>query len=215
MPPPFFDVAELLIEAIHSRAFPGAAIEVGDQGGVIWRRTLGRLSYDEAALPTTADTIFDLASLTKVIATASLAMRAVDDRRFSLADRVGQWLPAWTGTDREEVTIADLLAHASGLTAYLPFYVDHTRRIDFEPAICRLALEYPPRTQSVYSDLGFILLGFILEDAQPRGAAFAGTPGAVDPARRLHAQFERLARSFTTEPLAFNPPRTWRVRTAD
>jgi len=214
MPPPFSDVTEFLLGGVRSRAFPSAAIEVGGSAGVLWRRTFGTLSYDEAALPTTADTIFDLASLTKVIATTSLAMRAVDERRFRLEDRVAQWLPAWTGTDREDVTIADLLAHASGLSAYLPFYVDHTGRLDFEPAICHLPLEYSPRTQSVYSDLGFILLGFILEDAQPRTAAYAGASGALDPARRLRAQFERLARSVTVEPLAFNPPRAWRDRTA-
>jgi len=214
MPPPFSDVTELLLGGVRSRAFPAAAIEVGGTSGVLWRRTFGALSYEETALPATADTIFDLASLTKVIATASLAMRAVDEERFSLEDRVAQWLPAWTGTDREEVTIADLLAHASGLTAYLPLYVDHTRRLDFEPAICGLPLEYVPRTRALYSDLGFILLGFILEDAQPRTADYTGTPGAVDPSRRLQAQFDRWARAVTTEPLAFNPPRAWRDRTA-
>src|SRR4051812_28892401 len=124
MPPPFSDVTELLIDGVHSRAFPAAAIEVGGAAGVLWRRAFCALSYDEDALPTSAETIFDLASLTKVIATASLAMRAVDDQRFGLDDRVGAWLPAWNGADREDVTIADLLAHASGLTAYLPFYVD-------------------------------------------------------------------------------------------
>ena len=214
MPPPFSDVIELLMEGVRARAFPAAAIEVGGRAGVLWRRAFGTLSYDEAALPTAADTIFDLASLTKVIATASLAMRAIDDERFRLEDRVVEWLPGWTGADREDVTIADLLAHTSGLTAYLPFYVDHSQRIDFEPAICGLPLEYPPRTRSIYSDLGFILLGFILEDAQPSGAAYTGAPGTVDPARRLQAQFAQVARSFTTEPLAFNPPRSWRDRTA-
>ena len=62
------------------------------------------------------------------------------------------------------VTIADLLEHASGLTAYLPFFRDHHGRAEFERAICTLPLEYAPRTQSIYSDLGFILLAFILED---------------------------------------------------
>ncbi|MEO7273119.1 MAG: serine hydrolase domain-containing protein [Vicinamibacterales bacterium] len=214
MPPPFSAVIELLIDGVRTRAFPAAAIEVGGRAGVLWRRAVGALSYREAALPTTADTIFDLASLTKVIATASLAMRAVDDQRLALEDRVAEWIPAWTGSDREHVTIADLLEHASGLTAYLPFYVDHTRRIDFEPAICGLPLEYPPRTRSIYSDLGFILLGFILEDAQPPRAGYTGAPGTADPERRLQAQFGPVARSFTGEPLAFNPPRSWRDRTA-
>ena len=86
MPPPFSDVTELLLGGVRSRAFPAAAIEVGGSSGALWRRTFGALSYEETALPATADTIFDLASLTKVIATASLAMRAVDEGRFSLED---------------------------------------------------------------------------------------------------------------------------------
>jgi CubicO group peptidase (beta-lactamase class C family) len=112
------------------------------------------------------------------------------------------------------VTIRDLLTHASGLTAYLPFYRDYSGRFEFERAICTLPLEYAPRTQSIYSDLGFMLLGFILEDAQPSGPAFQGAPGSIDPSRRLSTQFHRLASFFTAEPLRFNPPRSWRPRTA-
>jgi hypothetical protein len=59
-----------------------------------------------------------------------------------------------------------------------------------------------------------MLLGFILEDAQPRSAGFSGAPGAVDPSRRLDSQFRRLASFVSSEPLAFNPPRAWRDRTA-
>ncbi len=80
-----------------------------------------------------------------------------------------------TGKDRDraEVTIRDLLAHASGLTAYLPFFRDYTGRLEFEHAICTLPLEYAPRSQSIYSDLGFMLLGFILEDV---AASRSGVP---------------------------------------
>ena len=101
-------------------------------------------------------------------------MRAVDDGALNLDDRVRAWLPAWRGADREDVTIRDLLAHASGLPAYLPFFRDHTGRVEFEPAICTLPLEYPPRSQAIYSDLGFMLLGFILEDARARRAGQGG-----------------------------------------
>ena len=76
--------------------------------------------------------------------------------------------------DREGVTIRDLLAHSSGLAAYLPFFRDHTARREFQHAICTMPLEYAPRTQSIYSDLGFILLGFILEDAASVSAGYSG-----------------------------------------
>ena len=157
--------AEIVTAAVRSRAFPGAVVETGGRDGVRWRAAFGTLTYAEDSPRVTPETIYDLASLTKVIATATQAKRAVDAGALALDARVAAYLPAWRGDDREAVTIADLLEHASGLTAYLPFFRDHHGRAEFEHAICTLPLEYAPRTQSIYSDLGFILLGFILEDA--------------------------------------------------
>jgi CubicO group peptidase (beta-lactamase class C family) len=198
----FDRVAALIARAVASHAFPAATIEVGRADGVAWQHAFGRLTYAEEAPAATASTIFDLASLTKVVATATLTMRAIESGALHLDQRVAVLLPAWRGTDRETVTIRDLLEHASGLTAYLPFFRDHQGRAEFERAICTLPLEYAPRTQSIYSDLGFMLLGFILEDV-------AGAP--------LAEQFEEIARGFgvqAEEPLTFNPPRDWRARTA-
>ena len=214
MPERFAAAAALLRESTAAGAFPAASVEVGRAAGPLWRDATGRLTYEADALPADRDTIFDLASLTKVIATTTLAMRAIDDGLLTLDDPVRKWLRDWRGEDRRDVTIRDLLAHASGLTAYLPFFRDYAGRFEFEHAICSMALEYEPRSQSLYSDLGFILLGFILEDAQPSGPAFKGAPGAIDPSRSLATQFHRLASFFTAEPLQFNPPRSWRGRTA-
>ena len=77
-----------------------------------------------------------------------------------------------------------------------------------------MPLEYAPGTQSIYSDLGFILLGFILEDAASVSAGYSGIAGSFDPAASLSAQFQRFSTFVTNEPLAFNPPRAWRDRTA-
>jgi CubicO group peptidase (beta-lactamase class C family) len=210
-----FPAASAIVrEAIAAGAFPAASIEIGNAGGALWRYSTGRFTYDHDSSPVDERTIFDLASLTKVIATATLAMKAVDEGRLDLDHRVARWIPEWIGSDRESVTIRDLLAHASGLTAYLPFFRDHTGRVEFQHAIASLPLEYAPRSQSVYSDLGFMLLGFILEYAQPSAPGFRGAPGSVDLSRSLATQFHRLASFFTAEPLRFNPPRTWRSMTA-
>jgi CubicO group peptidase (beta-lactamase class C family) len=214
MPERFPAAAAILREAIAGGAFPAASIEVGRAAGALWRHATGRLTYDVLSPQVDEHTIFDLASLTKVLATATLAMRAVDDGWMLLEDPVKRWLPAWTGTDREDVTVRDLLAHASGLTAYLPFFRDYSGRLEFIHAICSLPLEYPPRSQAIYSDLGYMLLGFILEETQPPAPAFGGAPGALDPSRTFATQFHRLASFFTAEPLRFNPPRVWRARTA-
>ncbi len=210
----FARAGSLLAGAIEARAFPAACIEVGRRDEVLWSAAFGRLTYEPDSPETSTGTIFDLASLTKVISTASLAMRAVDVGTLRLDDPVGDWLRGWRSADREGVTIRDLLAHCSGLCAYLPFFRDHTGRAEFEQAICSLPLEYPPRTQSIYSDLGFILLGFILEDAEARRRAEAAAPGTTDAAASLRAQLTRIASFVTADPLTFNPPREWRHRTA-
>jgi CubicO group peptidase (beta-lactamase class C family) len=205
--------AAILADAVAARAFPAAVAEVGRADAVLWRQPFGRLTYDEHSLDTTFDTIFDIASLTKVIATTTLAMRALDAGAIALDDPIARWLPDWYGADRGAVTIEDLLAHASGLPAYLPFYRDCTGRAEFEAEICRVALEYPPRTQSIYSDLGFILLAFVLEDA--RSGRPPGARGHVlNPATTFAAQFRMLASFLTHEPLCFNPSRATRQRIA-
>jgi len=217
----FKDALDVLHEGISQRAFPAASVEVGRHDGSLWTAAFGTLTYDADSPETTPATVFDLASLTKVVATTTLAMRAVDDGRLALDARVADWLREWRGADREAVTIRDLLAHSSGLTAYLPFFRDYTGRNEFEHAICTMPLEYAPRAQSLYSDLGFILLGFILEDASVKTGTlnFSGKMSSIPeklsvPVFTFAAQFRRLAAYITAEPLTFTPPRVWRPHTA-
>ena len=210
----FDAVAEILRRAVEAHAFPAAAIEVGGREGARWSAAFGGLTFDPHAPIAAPDTIYDLASLTKVIATATLAMRAVDGGRLGLDDPVHRWLPEWRGTDRAGVRIHHLLTHSAGLTAYLPLYRDYTGRPEFEHAICRLPLEYAPGSRSIYSDLGFILLGFILEDSAAAAHRQPGSPAAFDPSSTLAEQFRPLCSFLTPEPLTFNPPRRWRARCA-
>ncbi len=206
-----FDAAAgMLRDGIRTGAFPAASVEIGRGAGALWGHAFGALTYDPDAPPATGDTIFDLASLTKVIATTTLAMRAIDDGVLSLDETLASRLAEWRGADRESVTIRDVLGHASGLPAWLPFFRDHTGRAEFEPAICRLPLEYTPRSQSIYSDLGFMLLGFILQDVR----AGDDGRGRLDASATLAAQFRKLSSYLTPDPLTFNPPRVWREQTA-
>jgi CubicO group peptidase (beta-lactamase class C family) len=187
----FARAADVLQRGHEDGAFPAAVVEVGTAERALWRQAFGRLDYDAASPSTTETTIFELASLTKVIATTSVAIRLVEKHAIDLSDRLKRWMPEWTGKDRDAVTVRALLTHSSGLTATLPFYRDHQGRQEFQHAICTLPLEYGPDTQSIYSDLGFILLAFILEDA-------GRTP------------FETAAgdflRTVTRQPILFKPP---------
>jgi serine-type D-Ala-D-Ala carboxypeptidase len=206
----FAAAGALLERGVNEHAFPAACAEVGRLAGPLWRQAFGAMTYDPYHPGITDATIFDLASLTKPIATTTLVMRAVDEGLLSLDEPVSGRLREWRSADRESVNVRDLLAHCSGLPAYLPFFRDHTGRVEFEPAICRVPLEYEPRSRAIYSDLGFILLAFMVEDAR----SASGGAGRLDPAAALAAQFRKLASFVSEEPLAFNPPRAWRSRIA-
>jgi CubicO group peptidase (beta-lactamase class C family) len=186
----------VLQRAIAERAFPAAVVEVGTSSEIRWREAFGRLTFDADAPATGDDTVFDLASLTKVMATTPMLMQQVERGALALDDRVARYLDDWRGSDRADVTIRDLLAHCGGLTAYLPFFRDHQGRSEFQRAICSLPLEYAPRTTSVYSDLGFMLLAFILEDV-----------GIAPLPDRFATLLDQMG---VVERLQFAPPPQWR-----
>src|SRR5438093_6602725 len=162
------DAARRVIEqAIASRVCPAAAIDVGQSGGSLWSEALGTLTFEPSSPPAAVDTPFDLASLTKPIATTTVVMELVRRGALQLDARIASFFDEWRGADREGVTVRDLLEHASGLPARLVDPPGETRR-EFEHDICTIRLEYAPRAKSIYSDLGFILLGFLAAD---RGGA--------------------------------------------
>jgi CubicO group peptidase (beta-lactamase class C family) len=175
---------------IGGRASPAAVVEVGSRAGVRWQEAFGRLTYAGDAPVCTVETIFDLASLTKVICTTSLVMRLVTRDELTLNTRVAEVLDVWRGADREAITIRHLLDHSSGLPGQARLWEHARGRAGFERAIRELPLERAPGTQSVYSDPGFMLLGFAIETA-------AGQP--------LDAAFEALATGWQAE-LMFRPP---------
>src|SRR5207302_3564099 len=192
---PIDDARRVVANGIRERVFPAATVDVGDSDGPQWQDALGTLTFDADAWPVDSTTPFDLASLTKVLATTALAMGLVETGALNLADPVASFFDDWRGDDRESVTVQDLLEHASGLSARLVDPPPEGRR-EFEHDICAMPLEYRPRTKSIYSDLGFILIGFLAAD---RGEA------------SLAAQFqtirERISRyepELFSQPLAFD-----------
>jgi CubicO group peptidase (beta-lactamase class C family) len=156
-------VQRVLEDAHRARTFPAASFDVGSGDASIWSRAIGTLTFDATAQPAGVQTPFDLASLTKVIATTSLIMELVRTGALRLGEPASAFFTDWRGVDRDGVTVRDLLEHASGLPARLIDVPPATRR-EFEHDIGTIALEYPPRSASIYSDLGFILLGFLAAD---------------------------------------------------
>jgi CubicO group peptidase (beta-lactamase class C family) len=159
-----FDAAARVVRnAIGAYVFPAAAVDVGSSDRVLWSEAFGTLTFDETAPPTDIQTPFDLASLTKVVATTTAIMRLVASGAVRLDEPVTAFFEEWRGADRVQVAVRDLLEHASGLAARLVDPPGEGRR-EFEHDICTMKLECTPRSKSIYSDLGFILLGFIVVD---------------------------------------------------
>ena len=185
----------VVAKGVASRVFPAAAIEVGTSDGLLWSEQHGRLTFDADAPAAIHDTIFDLASLTKPLATTTIAMDLVARGALSVEAPVAGFFEEWRGTDRSHVTIRDLLEHASGLPARLVDRPPASAR-EFAHDICTIALEYPPRSRSIYSDLGFILLGMLLERAG--GATLDALFERIIRIRTVHLEATNLPNRFST-----------------
>lgn len=167
-PPPawVFDGVDRLLDGYQERgAFPGGVLAVGRRGALFHLYPFGRLTYEADAPPVTADTLYDLASLTKVVATTTMAMILVDEEKLDLDQPVQELLPGFQGAGKEAVTVRHLLTHSSGLPALAPLYQEIQGREAYVERIQAMDLVYPVGSQSTYSDLGIILLGAILERA--------------------------------------------------
>jgi CubicO group peptidase (beta-lactamase class C family) len=192
---------DMIVEqAVRDHAFPGAVLAVGREGRLVHLRAFGRMSSDAGASPVATDTVYDLASLTKVVATTTIAMVLVDEGRLDLDQRVSAFFPAFRGGNKDRVTVRQLLSHSGGLLWWAPLYKELKGKAAYLDRITALPLDYEPGTKSVYSDLGAILLGDIVE-------------------RQGGAPLDELTRRLVTGPLGmtdtlFLPPATMRDRIA-
>ncbi len=189
---------EILTEAIDARAFPACSIAVTHRGEMVAHKAFGRFNYDPSAAEVTVASIFDLASLTKVVATTAMAMVLYERGVLDLEAPVTAVVPQFGGADarRVAVTFRMLLAHSSGLPAYEKLFLRAQNREDLLRSAFATELGASPGSRSEYSDVGFIILGVALERlADERLDSFCQ--------REI---FGPLAMSHTT----FNPPSTLR-----
>jgi CubicO group peptidase (beta-lactamase class C family) len=174
----FQEIERLFEEAVARGIFPGAVLLAARGDQVVLERAFGFRSLLPAKAPLTVDALFDLASLTKPLATSLALLALAAEGRVHLDDSVSRYLPTFGQCGKDKITVAQLLAHTSGLPAWQPFYeealaLERAGRADFIPStearklIMSLVHRQTPGTvpgcRSLYSDLGFIVLGELVE----------------------------------------------------
>ncbi len=157
------EVDRLLESAVSERAFPGAVLAIARRGSLVRLRAFGHLAYEPGAPEVRTDTIYDLASLTKVVVTTTVAMMLVDDGRLDLDARVVSVVPGFHGGAKDDVRVRQLLTHTGGLLWWAPLYEELRGPPAYLERILEMDLADAPGIRSVYSDIGIILLGEVLE----------------------------------------------------
>jgi beta-glucosidase-like glycosyl hydrolase/CubicO group peptidase (beta-lactamase class C family) len=194
-------VDSIIRTAIADSAFPGATLAVGRRGKLVRLRGYGRIDWSSDAEPADANTIWDLASLTKVVGTTTAAMILVDEGLLSLDDRVVQHVPGWDRGDprKGDVTVRQLLLHRAGLPPFRTFFLEIQGRDAYLRAVSDLPLDYAPGSRTVYSDIGLQTMAFVIE---------AVTGRRLDDFLR-----ERVWSPMSMADTDFNPPaeKLWRV----
>lgn len=151
----------VLSAAIERQAFPGAAFAVLRGEETVLQGAVGRFTYDQNSEGVTLSTVFDLASVTKIVATTAMAMMLFEQGHLDLQEKVVRRLPEFRSEDsrRDQVTVEMLLAHASGLPAYVRLFEHAKDRESLLKLAFQVPLEKDPGAHAEYSDVGFILLG--------------------------------------------------------
>jgi CubicO group peptidase (beta-lactamase class C family) len=157
-------LSNLLRSRIAAGDFPSSVYVVAQHGKAVFADALGYAVREPNQISATLDTIYDLASLTKPLITGLLCARRIELGELTLDSSVSHYLPVFDRTDKQMITVRQLLTHTAGLPAWRPLYVLAEGKRDATiGAIANEKLEYAPGTKVVYSDLGFIALGFLLE----------------------------------------------------
>jgi uncharacterized protein YbbC (DUF1343 family)/CubicO group peptidase (beta-lactamase class C family) len=156
-------VDSVIADAIRQKQVPGAVLVVGHDGKVIYRKAYGERSLEPEHEAMTADTVFDMASLTKVMATTIAVMQLFEQGKVRLNDPVAKYLPEFAQNGKQDITVRQLLIHFSGLPPDLDLKTEWSGKETAYQMAFALAPQMPPGSGFVYSDVNFIVLGALLE----------------------------------------------------
>ncbi len=199
--PPNLGMLDAIVrDAIHDDQIPGAVVLVWHNGQVVYRRAFGNRALEPRREPMTLDTIFDVASLTKVVATTTAVMQLVQKGEVRLNDPVAKYLPEFAVNGKEEITVRNLLTHFSGLRADIDLTPPWEGRDTALRMVFAETPAYSPGSRFLYSDTNFIALGALVERV-------SGTTLDAYCARKIFTPLEMTHTRFL-------PPAAWRRRIA-
>lgn len=164
-------VQALLAEGVRTGTFPGAVVLAAREGEIVFFEEAGFRFANQPSTAVRKDTVFDLASLTKPLATALSVMKLVDEEKIHLDQPLSELLPTAVPPDKRAVTPRLLLCHSAGFPAWRPFYLTlgagdpASRKRALRDTLMRMPLDYPPGRRALYSDLGFMVLEWVVETA--------------------------------------------------
>jgi len=190
-------VDAVIEQAIRDGNIPGAVLLVGHNGQVIYRKAYGSRALEPRREPMTLETIFDLASLTKVVATTTAVMKLVEQGRIRLNDPVAKYLPEFGQSGKEDITVRQLLTHYSGLGPDLDLKTIWEGKETAYRMAFGEAPEAPPGSRFSYSDVNFIVLGALVERVSGETLDKYCERGIFAPLKMMHTRF--------TPPAALRP----------
>ncbi|MGH7518369.1 MAG: serine hydrolase domain-containing protein [Gemmatimonadales bacterium] len=182
-------------QGIDAGLYPGAVVVIGRRDTILYAQGYGRPTWSaRGSAPQPDSTVWDIASITKVVATASSAMRLAAAGRLTLDAPVSRYLPRFKGARKERVTVRMLLDHTSGLPPYLPLYRLARSRSRALDRLYAEPLQRMPGDSAVYSDLNAMLLGFIVEKVAGRSLAEVAEREVFRPLEMRRTMFRPPAR---------------------
>jgi uncharacterized protein YbbC (DUF1343 family)/CubicO group peptidase (beta-lactamase class C family) len=159
----FQPIDAIMEKAVADGNIPGGVVLIGHNGRVVYRKAFGSRSLEPTREPMTVDTVFDLASLTKCIATTTSMMKLIEDGRVRLNDPVAAYLPEFAQNGKQDITVRELMTHYSGLAPDLDLKADWSGRETAFRMAMQQKPQYLPGSRFVYSDINFETLGFLVE----------------------------------------------------
>lgn len=185
----------IMERSVSSGEIPGGVLLVGHNGRVVYRKAFGWRSVEPTREPMTTETIFDLASLTKCIATTTSVMKLMQEGKVRLNDPVATYLPEFAQNDKKDITVRELLTHYSGFAPDLDLTSPwEGRKAAYDMAMAQRPIN-PPGTRFVYSDINFEVLGFLVEKISGRPLDEYAREEVFEPLRMKHTRYL--------------PPQTW------